>query len=286
MGMRERIIHISDLHFGEKDFSQQLKNKILNQIESENPDLVIVSGDLTTNGYPHEYEEAAAFIDQLRSLTKTYAIPGNHDARNVGLIHYENLIGNRKFVHKDKDGEYVIIGLDSSEPDINDGQIGLDQIEWLKNQLEKIPEHMGKIVTFHHHLMPIPQTGRERNILLDSGDVMRLLTDNGVDLVLNGHKHVPNVWMVERMVTLNAGTATTRKLRGQTRPCYNQLSFEDEDFVVNLVDTETGHKKQMAKYSVKVENDDYVVYSTYSPSRKYESSKKSNQPPIIQLNTE
>lgn len=102
---------------------------------------------------------------------------------------------------------------------------------------------MGKIVTFHHHLMPIPQTGRERNILLDSGDLMRLLTDNGVDLVLNGHKHVPNVWMVEKMVTLNSGTATTRKLRGQTRPCYNQLSFEDEDFVVNLVDTETGRKK-------------------------------------------
>ncbi len=260
--LRERIIQISDVHFGEKNFSHELKNNLLGQLENENPDLVIVSGDLTTNGYPHEYEEAAAFIDQLRSITKTYVIPGNHDARNVGLLHYESMIGNRKFVHIDNDGEYAVIGLDSSEPDINDGQIGIDQMEWLKTQLEKIPEHMGKIVTFHHHLMPIPQTGRERNILLDSGDLMRLLTDNGVDLVLNGHKHVPNVWMVEKMVTLNSGTVTTRKLRGQTRPSYNQLSFEDEDFYVNLVDTETGKKKQLVYYSVKVENEEYVVCST------------------------
>ncbi len=259
--MRERIIQMSDIHFGEKNFSVDLKKNLLVQVEDENPDLVIVSGDLTNNGFSHEYEQAAEFVDELRSITKTYIIPGNHDVRNVGILHYENLIGNRKFVHMDKDGEYAVIGLDSSEPDINDGQIGLDQMEWLKTQLEKIPDNMGKIVTFHHHLMPIPQTGRERNILLDSGDLMRVLTDNGVDLVLNGHKHVPNVWMVEKMVTLNSGTATTRKLRGQTRPSYNQLAFEDEDFRVNLVDTETGKKQLLGSYSVRVENDEYVVCS-------------------------
>jgi hypothetical protein len=31
---------------------------------------------------------------------------------------------------------------------------------------------------------------------------------------------------------------------------------------VNLVDTETGKKKQLAYYSVKVENEEYVVCST------------------------
>ena len=103
--------------------------------------------------------------------------------------------------------------------------------------------------------------------MLDSGDLMRLLTDNGVDLVLNGHKHVPNLWMVEKMVTLNSGTATTRKLRGQTRPSYNQLSFQDEDFHVDLVDTETGKKKQLGSYSVRVENEEYVVCSDRHNSR-------------------
>ena len=50
-----------------------------------------------------------------------HVIPGNHDARNVGLIHYERLIGERKFTQIDENGGFAIIGLDSSQPDINDG---------------------------------------------------------------------------------------------------------------------------------------------------------------------
>ena len=100
-------------------------------------------------------------MDDLKSITETHVIPGNHDARNVGLIHFEKLVGDKKFIHMDKSGGFAILGLDSSEPDINDGQIGIDQLDWLKLELDKIPNDMCKIVTFHHHLLPIPQTGRE-----------------------------------------------------------------------------------------------------------------------------
>ena len=88
----------------------------------------------------------------------------------------------------------------------------------MESELDKIPNDLCKIVTFHHHLLPIPQTGRERNILLDSGDLLRVFIDYGVDFVLNGHKHVPNVWVIENMVTLNSGTATTPKLPGRNLP--------------------------------------------------------------------
>lgn len=259
--MEKKIAQISDIHFGEKTFSTQLKENLLNQLTEENPDLIIVSGDLTTEGYAHEYELASEFVEDLRAITNTYTIPGNHDARNVGLIHFEKLIGHRKFVHVDKSGGFAIVGLDSSEPDINDGQIGIDQMDWLRRQMENLPDDLCKIVTFHHHLLPIPQTGRERNILLDSGDLMRLFVQCGVDFVLNGHKHVPNVWMMEKMVTLNSGTATTRKLRGNTFPSHNQLIIRDEDIIVNLINTETGAKSEMANYSVKVEEKEYVICS-------------------------
>ena len=39
----------------------------------------------------------------------------------------------------DNDGGFAVIGLDSSQPDLNDGQIGIDQMEWLKSELDKIP---------------------------------------------------------------------------------------------------------------------------------------------------
>ncbi len=244
-----------------KIFSSNLKNNLIKQVANENPDLIIISGDLTTQGYLTEYNDASTFLDDLKSITETHVIPGNHDARNVGLIHFEKLVGDRKFIHMDKSGGFAILGLDSSEQDINDGQIGIDQLDWLKLELDKIPDDMCKIVTFHHHLLPIPQTGRERNILLDSGDLLRVFIDYGVDLVLNGHKHVPNVWMIEKMVTLNSGTATTRKLRGNTYPSYNELLMDDCGIFVNLINTETGYKKELAKYSVDLDGNEYCVCS-------------------------
>ena len=259
--MEKKIAQISDIHFGEKNFSNDLKNNLLSQLEDENPDLIIAAGDMTTQGYAHEYEDASTFIDELKAITQTHIIPGNHDARNVGLLHFEKLIGERKFVHLDKIGGFAIIGLDSSEPDINDGQIGIDQLDWLKKELDKVPSDLCKIVTFHHHLLPIPQTGRERNILLDSGDLLRVFSDYGVDFVLNGHKHVPNVWMIEKMVTLNSGTATTKKLRGHTYPSHNQLLIQDDQILVNLINTETGDKRQLANYSVRVEAEEYMICS-------------------------
>ncbi len=259
--MEKKIAQLSDVHFGEKNFSQDLKNNLLKQLQDENPDLIVVAGDLTTEGYAHEYNDAAAFVDELRTITETHIIPGNHDARNVGLLHFEKQIGDRKFLHMDKSGGFAILGLDSSEPDINDGQIGVDQLDWLKTELDKIPDDLCKIVTFHHHLLPIPQTGRERNILLDSGDLLRVFRDSGVDFILNGHKHVPNVWMIEKMVTLNSGTATTRKLRGHTYPSHNQLIIKDDQILVNLINTETGYKRELANYSVKVEKEEYVICS-------------------------
>lgn len=96
----------------------------------------------------------------------------------------------------DKKAGFAIIGLDSSKADVNSGDIGYDQMKWLKDKLEKIPDNLGKFVTFHHHLLPVPQAGRERNILLDSGDLIQELVDYKVNFVLNGHKHVPNTWII------------------------------------------------------------------------------------------
>lgn len=250
MFMERKLIQLSDLHFGEYKFSDELKENVKFQITEENPDIIIVSGDLTAQGYVDEFDNASGFLDDLKSIAETYVVPGNHDACNVGLMHYKRFIGERKFVRRDKGTGFIIIGLDSSEPDIHDGQIGIDQIEWLKDELEKISGYTRIIVTFHHHLLPIPQTGRERNILLDAGDILKVLMDYNVDIVLNGHKHVPNTWKLEKLVTLNSGAATTRRLHGENFPSYNQILIDDEKLEVKLVSTETGYKKNLANYSL------------------------------------
>ena len=79
----------------------------------------------------------------------------------------------------------------------------------------------------HHHLLPVPGTGRERNVVYDAGDCIECLQRAGVDLVLSGHKHVPYAWRLENLFVVNAGTVSSRRLRGKTRPCYNVIEIAD-----------------------------------------------------------
>ena len=252
--MQKKIIQISDLHFGEFKFCNRLKDNLKFQIEYENPDLIVIAGDITSMGYLEEYNMARDFITDLSNIAETYVVPGNHDSCNVGLIHFRNLIGDRKFIGSDKSDDVIIIGLDSSEPDIHDGKLGFDQLEWLNDVLNRIPSDKFTIVTFHHHLLPIPQTGRERNILLDSGDTLKLLVSHKVNLVLNGHKHVSNSWKVEDMVILNSGTATTTRLYGDNYPAYNKILIRNNEISAYQIKTETGQERFLAHYTIDQNN--------------------------------
>jgi 3',5'-cyclic-AMP phosphodiesterase len=151
-------------------------------------------------------------------------IPGNHDARNVGYIHFERLFGERQSIIELDD--VILVGVDSSEPDLNDGQVGREHYGFIRNAFTSARDKL-KIFVVHHHLISLPGTGRERNIVYDAGDVLERLVEVGVDLVLSGHKHVPYSWRLEDMLIVNSGTASTLRVRGNTRPCYNVIEVED-----------------------------------------------------------
>jgi Icc protein len=220
---RLTICQISDIHCGNARFIPDLLDRTIIEVNRMNPAVVVVSGDLTDAGYREEFEEAAEFIDRIE-CEHIMVIPGNHDARNVGYLHFERLFGERRSV-LDLD-EVILVGVDSSEPDLNDGQVGREHYEFIT---ETFSEAEGKLKIFvvHHHLIPLPGTGRERNIVYDAGDVLQRLVDAGVNLVLSGHKHVPYSWRLEDMLIVNAGTASTLRLRGDTRPCYNVVEVEN-----------------------------------------------------------
>jgi predicted phosphodiesterase len=72
----------------------------------------------------------------------------------------------------------------------------------------------------------VPGTGRERNVIYDAGDAIECLQRARVQLVLSGHKHVPYAWKLEDIFVVNAGTVSSLRLRGNTRPCYNIVEVE------------------------------------------------------------
>ena len=81
-----RIAQVSDIHCGTSSFSADTMRSIIARIAAMAPDLVIVAGDLTTEGYAWEYEEALGWLEQIDA--PKVMIPGNHDARNVGYVNF------------------------------------------------------------------------------------------------------------------------------------------------------------------------------------------------------
>jgi 3',5'-cyclic AMP phosphodiesterase CpdA len=180
-----------------------------------------VSGDLTTFGFKGEYAQAKAYLDRL-TCENVVVIPGNHDSRNVGYVHFEQLFGERNRVLRV--GDVTVVAVDSTEPDLDHGQIGRGRYRWIEEQFRE-PARL-RVFVLHHHLLPIPGTGRERNVVHDAGDALECLQRAGANLVLSGHKHVPYAWRLEDLFVVNAGTVSSLRLRGNTRPCYNVIELD------------------------------------------------------------
>ncbi|MCG3217695.1 MAG: metallophosphoesterase [Candidatus Heimdallarchaeota archaeon] len=184
--------------------------RTLNRLEV---DYCIHAGDLTDKGTLDDYNLALDYMSLLNY--HYYVIPGNHDAQNVGYKLFEELIGERSFAIED--GKLLILGLDSSIPDANTGRIGDYTLKRLRKKLEEVDDDIYKVVIFHHQLFPIPYTGRERSTCDDSGDILQVLLDYNVNLVVNGHRHISNIYKVAdsdgRLMVVNAGTVSCNKTR-------------------------------------------------------------------------
>jgi 3',5'-cyclic AMP phosphodiesterase CpdA len=217
------IAHLSDIHCGGPYFVPNLMERALAEVNDLDPDIVICSGDLTTFGFKQEYAMAKEYLDRIR-CEQFVVIPGNHDSRNVGYVHFEQMFGPRNSVLRT--GGVTVVAVDSTEPDLDHGQIGRGRYRWIEEQFAE-PADL-KIFVLHHHLLPVPGTGRERNIVYDAGDAIECLQRSGVNLVLAGHKHVPYAWRLENLFVVNAGTVSSLRLRGNTRPCYNVIEVDDK----------------------------------------------------------
>jgi Icc protein len=228
-----RIAQLSDIHFGGPlSLPADVLAAIAERVRGIDPDLVVIAGDVTTAGYEWEYDAAAEWLETI-DFPKI-VIPGNHDGRNVGRVHFRRHFGDPFSRHREafaperaerlRATGFSVVALDSSEPDLDEGRVGEERYPWIRDQFDE-PDDI-KIVAVHHHLISIPGTGRERNIVHDAGDLLLTLTRLDVDLILSGHKHVPFFWGLNGMLLCNSGTAGTRRVRGMTPPSWNEVHVD------------------------------------------------------------
>jgi len=246
-----KIVQFSDIHIEDGgDFRPDLLEKLIEETNELKPDLIAMAGDLTGEGYQTEFEAAKEYLDRLECKNRIQ-IMGNHDARNVGYRYFEDIFGPRngsQTITTSDGSEAKIVYLDSTKPDIDDGEVGREYYAWIDSEFrdwDKGP----KILMIHHHILAVPGTGRDSNILRDAGDVMALLREVKVDLVLSGHRHVPYFWSISGVRVIHSGTGSTGRIRGNIGACYNIIDFGPEKVEATLRVLEEDEYRPMASFS-------------------------------------
>ena len=240
-----RIAHISDIHcnYG-TDFNKKMFEKGVKLVNKAEPDLIFISGDLTTDGLLSEYELAKNSLAALEN--NKVIVPGNHDERNLGFKLFPEFFGESTYIKQF--GELTFVGLASSEPDKDDGRLGRGRHRLIEAGI-KMRKQM-TIIGFHHHLIPIPNSGREKNIIEDAGETLDIILRNKVPLVLMGHRHVPYGVKIHNTLLVNAGTFSCNRTRAHFGNTFNIIDLEEKNITVSVVDIGKDKQKKMIQFNL------------------------------------
>lgn len=228
------IIHISDLHYGSEFVPEYLEN-VIKYIEISQPDIVVCTGDIVHKGRTVQFKSFSPFLKQIKDITKFMAVPGNHDAKNSGLIYFEKIIGPRRSRVILDEKDTLLVGICSARDDIGHGECGDEQLDWLGRQFNRVLEN--RVIALHHHLIPIPMSGQKFTTVKDAGEILEFTQLFEIDLVLMGHRHVPHAYVIGPTTFLYCGTSTSKKVRADDNPCFNHIFLDEGDIEVSMVNS-------------------------------------------------
>lgn len=238
-----KIVHMSDLHFGRTD--DTVVESLIETVNQIQPDLVVVSGDLTQRAKSREFAAARAFLDRLPQ--PQIVVPGNHDVPlyNVYKRFVSPLKGFTKYITCDlrpfyRDDEVAVVGVNTARSlTIKDGRISKEQVAEISARFSVLDDRFFKIVVTHHPF-DLP-AGFSKDHLVDRAEkAMPEIAESGADIFLSGHLHVSNITdsaIRYRLASgrsgliIQAGTATSTRGRGESNS-FNLLECDGDRLTV------------------------------------------------------
>ena len=232
------LIHLSDLHFG-PHHSAHLDEILLKEIAVLDPAAVVISGDFTMRARHREFEQARNFLARITKPMLT--IPGNHDQPILTPRDwFERLTRQyaryQKYIHGDIDSildanGLFILGLNDNHPILPGGFWSHAQRVWIEAQLARAPRGAVKVIVTHHQF---DWQGKWRPAgFWFPTHTLEFLGARGVELVLNGHTHVPDATQTRQgIVVSRAGTATSERTRHGNGNAYNLITLDAKQLTV------------------------------------------------------
>ena len=232
-----RIAHLSDVHFGTED--PTLAALAIEAVNRSNPDVVVVSGDLTQRARKREFIAARRFLDLLPE--PQIVVPGNHDVPLYNLFDrfFRRLNKYQKYITDDLtptyvDGELAIIGVNTARSFvIKGGRINEEQVEFIRSKLCVIDDRSLKVVVTHHPF-DLPDNSHHDDVVGRAADAMPKIAECGGDVFLAGHLHVGHIETTAKRyqlesgrhaLVIQAGTATSARVRNEPHS-FNLIDFE------------------------------------------------------------
>jgi len=250
------IFHLSDLHFGPK-FNAHLSELILQDARAAKPDLTILSGDFTMRARVEEYEQARAYIEKLPK--PIFAIPGNHDQPLVmefGAL-WERATTPwaryKKYIHATVDSSFqgadiFVVGVNSNNRIIPGGIWSSSQRKFIEQEFSRAPQAACKIFVTHHHL---DWGGKYRPFgTWFPAAQLNWLKRMGVELILNGHTHVPlYLQTAQGIVIAQAGTSMSGRVRHGYGNAYNRIVIDAQTLTIQIM----GYDARADRFTRRVE---------------------------------
>lgn len=214
-------------------YSDPIFRRVLAEIKEEDPDILLVPGDITKDGEKIGHQAMAGFFEELRRRgISVYVVPGNHDINNGKAKRYvgDNDYPVEKTTKTDfaaiyanfgyrnaiaRDGQslsYVaqlvpglrLMSIDASkyeeygpEGDVAAGRIKPSTLTWILAQLAQAKkQHQQVFAMMHHNLIEhyAGQTQLDPGYVIDDWQrVTDTLMEAGLKIIFTGHYHANDI---------------------------------------------------------------------------------------------
>lgn len=205
------IIHLSDVHFGNKEstfVNESIKTPLISLLnEIERPTVLVISGDVTFQGSKEGFAEAEEFFDEIRKLSglereHIIACPGNHDLiageskpftlfnSFIYSLRRDNIFdfSEKNFSSTIINDTFFLVINSAHHLDHKYGLIDEEVFSYIEDKKAEIDRCSFKVVITHHHFLNQQQD--DMSVTRNAYPFLYALDAAKFNLILHGHQHI------------------------------------------------------------------------------------------------